>query len=71
MFVIGINICLEYADFILPNVNIGDNVIIGTGCVVIKDMPSGVLVAGNPCVVRRIINKEIYEKRENVESFTH
>lgn len=39
---------------ILPGVTIGDNTIIGAGSVVIKDIPSGVFAAGNPC---RVIKK--------------
>lgn len=33
---------------ILPNVAIGDNVIVAAGSVVTKDVPSNCLVAGNP-----------------------
>ena len=39
------NMGLEWA---LP-VTIGDNVTIGAGSVVTKDIPSGVVAAGNPC----------------------
>ena len=39
---------------VLPGVNIGDNVTVGAGSVVTKDVPSGVVVAGNPA---RIIRK--------------
>lgn len=69
--VIGRNVWLGYAVIILPGVNIGDNVIIGAGSVVTKDIPSGVLAAGNPCVVKKIIDKKIYEKGKHVESFAH
>ena len=34
---------------------IGDNVTIGAGSVVTKDIPSDVVAAGNPCRVRREI----------------
>lgn len=37
---------------------IGDNVVIGSGSVVTKDIPSGVVAAGNPCRVIRKINEE-------------
>ncbi|MEH6868225.1 DapH/DapD/GlmU-related protein, partial [Priestia megaterium] len=33
---------------ILPGVTIGDNSIIAAGSVVIKDVPSNVIMAGNP-----------------------
>lgn len=58
---IGKNVWLGYGVIILPGVTIGDNVIIGAGSVVTKDIPSGVMAAGNPCVVKKIIDKEIYE----------
>lgn len=39
----------------MPGVTIGDNTIIGGGSVVTKDIPSGVIAAGNPCrVIRKI-----------------
>ena len=41
-----------------PGVTIGDNVVIGSGSVVTKDIPSGVVAAGNPCRVIRKINEE-------------
>lgn len=41
-----------------PGVTIGDNVVIGSGSVVTKDIPSGVVAAGNPCKVIRKITEE-------------
>jgi len=41
---------------ILPGVTIGDNVTIGAGSVVVSDIPSNVMAAGNPCRVRKPIN---------------
>lgn len=41
-----------------PGVTIGDDVIIGSGSVVTKDIPSGVIAAGNPCKVLRPITQE-------------
>lgn len=38
---------------IIGNVSIGDNVIIGAGSVVVKDIPSNSIVAGNPAKVLR------------------
>ena len=43
---------------ILPGVNIGDNTVIAAGSIVTKDVPSGVLAAGNPCKVIREITEE-------------
>lgn len=34
---------------VLPGVTIGNNVVIGAGSVVVKDIPSGVVAVGNPC----------------------
>lgn len=36
---------------VLPGVTIGDDVVIGAGSVVTKDIPSGMVAAGNPCRV--------------------
>ena len=44
---------------ILPGVTIGSNTIIGAGSVVNKDIPSGVIAAGNPCkIIRKITEKD-------------
>ena len=40
---------------VLPGVTIGDNVVIGAGSIVAKDIPSNVIAYGNPCkVIRKI-----------------
>ena len=40
---------------ICPGVHIGDNVVIGAGSVVTKDIPDWSIAAGNPCrVIRKI-----------------
>ena len=46
---IGGNVC------VMPGVTIGDNTVIGGGSVVVHDIPSGVLAAGNPCLVIRTL----------------
>ena len=38
---------------VTPGVTIGDDSVIGAGSVVTRDIPSGVLAAGNPCRVLR------------------
>ena len=55
---IGQNVC------ILPGVNIGDNVIIGAGAVVTKDIPSNSIAAGNPAKVLKKYNfsTQLWEK---------
>ncbi len=44
---------------VLPGVKIGSNTIIGAGSVVNKDIPDGVIAAGNPCkVIRKITDSD-------------
>lgn len=45
---IGNNVDIRVNSVIVCNVIIGDNVIIGAGSVVIKDIPNNCVVAGNP-----------------------
>jgi maltose O-acetyltransferase len=40
---------------VVPGVTIGDDTIIGAGSVVTRDIPAGVVAAGNPCRVLREI----------------
>ena len=49
---IGGNVC------IMPGVNIGNNVVIGAGNVVTKDIPDNMIAVGNPCKVVREITEE-------------
>ena len=37
----------------MPGVTIGDNVVIGAGSVVTKDIPDNTIAYGNPCLVMR------------------
>ena len=46
---IGGNVC------VMPGVTIGNNVVIGAGSVVTKDIPSNVVAVGNPCKVLKEI----------------
>lgn len=44
---------------ICPGVTIGNGTVIGAGSVVVKDIPSGVVAAGNPCkVIRKITDDD-------------
>jgi len=45
---IGRNVWIGGRAVINPGVTIGDNVVIGAGSVVIRDVPSDVVIAGNP-----------------------
>ncbi|MEE9352099.1 MAG: acyltransferase [Thiotrichaceae bacterium] len=49
--VIGKNCFIGAGAIILPNVTIGDQVIVGAGSVVTKDIPSNCAVGGNPARV--------------------
>lgn len=56
---IGKNVWLGGDVKVLAGVTIGDNTVIGTGSIVTKDIPSGVVAVGNPCkVVRKITEKD-------------
>ena len=56
--VIGDNGWLGGNVVVCPGVHIGDNVVIGAGSVVTKDIPAWSLAAGNPCKVIRKITDE-------------
>ena len=46
---------------VLPGVTIGDNVVIGAGSIVTKDIPSNVVAVGNPArVIRSLENSGLY-----------
>ena len=52
---IGNNVWIGGSVTIIPGVTIGDNVTIGAGSVVVKDIPSDCVAAGNPCrVIRKL-----------------
>ncbi len=48
---VGNNVWFGGNVVVLPGVMIGDNVVIGAGSVVVKDIPSNVVAVGNPCHV--------------------
>ena len=52
---IGNNVWIGGSVTILPGVKIGDNVTIGAGSVVTKDIPSNCIAVGNPCKVVKSI----------------
>ena len=59
--VIGNNCFIGCRSTILPGVKIGDNVIIGAGSVVNRDIPSNSVAAGVPCKV--ICSLEEYKEK--------
>lgn len=48
---IGNNVWIGGSVVIMPGVEIGDNVVIGAGSVVTKDIPSNKIAYGNPCQI--------------------
>ena len=54
---VGNNVWLGGDVKILPGVSVGDNTIIGTGSIVTKDIPAGVIAVGNPCRVIRAVTE--------------
>lgn len=54
---VGDNVWFGGGVTVLPGVTIGSNVVIGGGSVVTKDIPDGVVAAGNPCRVLRPITE--------------
>ena len=55
---IGSNVWIGGSTVVCPGVTIGENTVIGAGSVVTKDIPAGVVAAGNPCRVIRPITQE-------------
>lgn len=53
---IGDKVWLGGGAIVLPGVTIGAGTTIGAGAVVTRDVPAGVLAAGNPCKVIRVLN---------------
>lgn len=73
---IGNNVWIGGNTVICPGVHIGDNVVIGAGSVVTKDIPDWSIAAGNPCkVIRKITEadrKLYYKDREfDEEAWAH
>lgn len=60
---IGSNCFIGVRSIILPGVTIGDEVIVGAGSVVTKDIPSNCIIAGNPAkIIRENIHCQKYGK---------
>ena len=54
---IGKNCWLGAGVIVMPGVTIGDNVVIGAGSIVTKDIPDNVVAVGNPCRVLREVGQ--------------
>ncbi len=55
---VGKDCWIGAGSIILGGVTIGDNTTIGAGSVVTRDIPAGVVAAGNPCRVIRTLGKQ-------------
>ena len=55
---IGRNCWLGAGVIVLPGVTIGDNVMVGAGSVVTKDLPDNVVAVGKPCRVLRPVGEK-------------
>ncbi|MFC0181199.1 putative colanic acid biosynthesis acetyltransferase WcaB [Pseudarcicella hirudinis] len=54
--VIGDNVNIGAGSCLLGGIVIGDNVVIAAGSIVVKDIPSNVVVAGNPARIIKHLN---------------
>ena len=66
---IGKNCWIGAGVVIVPGITIGDNVVVGAGSIVTKDLPDNVVAVGNPCKVLREVNdhdKESYVKDRRI-----
>lgn len=67
---IGSNCWLGAGVIVLPGVTIGDNVVVGAGSVVTRDLPSNVVAVGSPCRVLREIgerDREYYFRNRRID----
>lgn len=54
---VGDNVWIGANVTVIPGVTIGSNTVIGAGSVVTRDIPDGVVAAGNPCRVIREVTE--------------
>ena len=57
---IGKNVWLPARSIVLPNVTIGNDVVIGINSIINRDLPSGCFAAGSPC---KVIKEKVYPKK--------
>lgn len=65
---IGDNVWICGNVTIIPGVTIGDNVTIAAGSVVIRDIPSGCVAAGNPCRVVKKLDFKLDTDKKDTEN---
>ena len=56
---IGDNVWLPARSIVLPNVSIGNNVVIGINSIINRSLPDGCFAAGSPC---KVIKENVYPK---------
>ena len=64
---IGDNVWLPARSIVLPNVTIGDNVVVGINSIVNRSLPDGCLAAGLPC---KVIKENMYPKKLSDKQLT-
>ncbi len=62
---VGNNVFIGCNVTILPNVKIGDNVIIAAGSIVTKDIPSNSVVGGNPAKKISTFNEYVEQRKKS------
>ena len=62
---IGSNVWLPARSIVLPNVSIGNNVVIGINSIINRSLPGGCFAAGAPC---KVIKENVYPKNISDEA---
>ena len=57
---IGKDVWLPARSIVLPNVEIGDSVVIGINSIINRSLPDGCFAAGSPC---KVIKEDVYPKK--------
>jgi hypothetical protein len=57
---IGSNVWLPARSIVLPNVTIGNDVVIGINSIINRGLPDGCFAAGSPC---KVIKENVYPKK--------
>ena len=65
--IIGDDVFIGQSSIILPNVTIGNRVLIGAGSVVTKDIPSNSVAVGNPARVKYTLDEYLERNRALIE----
>ena len=63
---LGSNVFVGNRACIMPGVKIGNNVVVGYGSIVTKDVPDNVVVGGAPAKIIKSINDYINDNKDNI-----